>query len=216
MRRSRSAPAGSWCRCSASSVGSAAALFSRIVILFRRGLPGFAGGSIARRPVAFAVLCGLGVALCGLVTGRRRLRHRLRGGPRHPARGRGRTAGFAPLKFAATVLSSISGIPGGLFAPSLAVGAGLGAHWHALFPEVSVGALVLIGMVAYLTGVLQAPITSFVIVTEMTRIHAMMIPLMATAMLAFGVSRLVCRRPLYGALARRFLAAQQRTAGRAE
>ena len=38
----------------------------------------------------------------------------------------------------------------------------------------------------------------------------MTIPLMATAFLAFGVSRLVCRRPLYGALARRFQAAMER------
>ena len=57
---------------------------------------------------------------------------------------------------------------------------------------------------------MQAPITAAVIVMEMTENQAMMIPLLATSMLAFGVSRLVCRRPLYGALARRFLAAQER------
>jgi H+/Cl- antiporter ClcA len=65
-------------------------------------------------------------------------------------------------------------------------------------------------MVAYFSGVVQAPITAAVIVMEMTDNQAMVIPLMATSMLAFGVSRLVCRRPLYGALARRFLLAQER------
>ncbi len=129
--------------------------------------------------MVFAALCGVCVALCGLAsggaaygTGYEEARNILHG---DAAAG----WGYAPpLKFAATVLSSISGIPGGLFAPSLAVGAGLGGAVHGLLPEVPVGALVLIGMVAYLTGVLQAPITSFVIVTEMTQNHAMMIPLM--------------------------------------
>ncbi len=60
-------------------------------------------------------------------------------------------------------------------------------------------------MVGYFAGVVQAPITATIIVLEMTENQGMTIPLMATAMLAFGVSRLICRRPLYGALARRFL-----------
>ncbi|ACL59134.1 chloride channel protein [Methylobacterium nodulans] len=181
--------------------GLGGGLFSRIVILFGRGLPGRAGALIARRPVAFAMLCGLGVALCGLAsgsavygTGYEEARAILHGDA--PAR-----ADFAPLKFAATVLTSISGIPGGLFAPSLAVGAGLGAEFHGLFPGISIGALVLIGMVSYLTGVLQAPVTSFVIVTEMTQDHAMMIPLMIAALIADAASKLVCRGGLYHALA---------------
>jgi H+/Cl- antiporter ClcA len=45
---------------------------------------------------------------------------------------------------------------------------------------------------------------------EMTDNQSMTIPLMATSMLAFGVSRLVCRRPLYGTLARRFLVSVER------
>ena len=181
--------------------GFAGGLFSRIVLLFGRGLPGRAGAWIRRRPVAFAMLCGLGVAVCGLVsggavygTGYEEARAILHGDA--PAR-----ADFAPLKFVATVLTSISGIPGGLFAPSLAVGAGLGAEFHGLFPGISIGPLVLIGMVSYLTGVLQAPITSFVIVTEMTQDHAMMIPLMIAALIADVASKLVCRGGLYHALA---------------
>ena len=63
-------------------------------------------------------------------------------------------------------------------------------------------------MVAYFSGVVQAPITATVIVMEMTDNQRMTIPLMATAFLAFGVSRLVCRRPIYSALDR-FLAAME-------
>ncbi|CAO4175845.1 H(+)/Cl(-) exchange transporter ClcA [Methylorubrum aminovorans] len=181
--------------------GLAGGLFSRIVIGFAQGFPGRAGAWIARRPILFATLCGLGVALCGLAsggavygTGYEEAREILHGesDPRWA---------FAPLKFLATVLSSISGIPGGLFAPSLAVGAGLGAQASLILADVPVGALVLIGMTAYLTGVLQAPITSFVIVTEMTQNHAMVIPLMLAALIADAMSKLVCRGGLYHTLA---------------
>jgi H+/Cl- antiporter ClcA len=156
---------------------------------------------IRKRPVIFAAACGLCVALCGLAsggaaygTGYEEAKAILHGDA---------TAGwtYAPLKFAATVLSSISGIPGGLFAPSLAVGAGLGGTVHGFLPGMPVGAVVLIGMVAYLTGVLQAPITSFVIVTEMTQNHAMVIPLMVAALLADAASKAICRGGLYHTLA---------------
>jgi H+/Cl- antiporter ClcA len=181
--------------------GLAGGLFSRAVIAVARGLPGRSGAFVARFPIAFAVLCGLGVALCGLASG-----GTVYGTGYEEARAilHGESAArieFAPLKWLATLLSSISGIPGGLFAPSLAVGAGIGAEAALLLPQVPVGALVLIGMVAYLTGVLQAPITAFVIVTEMTQDHAMMIPLMLAALIADAVSKLVCRGGLYHALA---------------
>jgi len=67
--------------------------------------------------------------------------------------------------------------------------------------------VVLLGMVAYFSGVVQAPITAAVIVMEMTDNQDMTIPLMAASFLAYGVSRLICRRPLYGALAARFISA---------
>ena len=191
--------------------GLCGGLFSRLVILFARGLPGAAGRLVARRPVAFAALCGLGVALCGVAsggsvygTGYEEARAILHG--EAPV-----ATGFALLKGLATALSSISGIPGGLFAPSLAVGAGLGAELHGLlsgaaFQGVPLGALVLVGMVSYLTGVLQAPITSFVIVTEMTQDHALVIPLMVAALAADAASKLVCRGGLYHTLAEILLA----------
>jgi H+/Cl- antiporter ClcA len=73
-----------------------------------------------------------------------------------------------------------------------------------LVPGAPSGAVVLLGMVAYFSGVVQAPITATIIVMEMTENGALTIPLLATSMVAFGFSRLICRRPLYGALARRF------------
>lgn len=176
-------------------------LFSRIVIAVARGLPGAAGRFVSGRPVLFAALCGLGVAVCGLLTD-----GHIYGTGYEQAKAllhdtAETHAWFGPVKFVATTLSSISGIPGGLFAPSLAVGAGLGAEVAALFDGVPVGAVVLVGMVAYLTGVLQAPITSFVIVSEMTENHALVIPLMVAALIADATSKLVCPEGLYHALA---------------
>ena len=112
------------------------------------------------------------------------------------------------LKLIATVASSVSGIPGGIFAPSLAVGAGLGANVAALLPGAPVQALIVLGMVAYFAGVVQAPITAFVIVAEMTNDHALVVPLMLASLIGFGVSRLICPEGVYHALAHNFIAAE--------
>ena len=190
--------------------GLSGGLFSSALIRASRGLPGWAGRALMRHPTMFAVLCGLAIAAIGVAsdgqtygTGYVQAKGMVEGTAHLPG-------SYAVLKFAATVISYISGIPGGIFAPSLSVGAGLG-EWLARFvPSVPAGAVVLLGMVSYFSGVVQAPITATVIVMEMTDDQRGTIPLMAAAFLAFGVSRLVCRRAIYGALARRFQAAQER------
>ncbi len=181
--------------------------FSRVLILFGGGLPGRAGALLKRHPVAFAGLCGLAVAVCGLLshgaafgTGYAQARGLVQGSAAVPD-------GFAPLKFIATLASSVSGIPGGIFAPSLAVGAGLGHSVAALLPGAPAQALVVLGMVAYFSGVVQAPITAFVIVTEMTNDHALVVPLMLASAIGYAVSKLVCREGVYHALSHNFVAA---------
>ena len=104
----------------------------------------------------------------------------------------------------ATVASYLSGIPGGIFAPSLSVGAGLGAELAGLFNNIPLNGIILLGMVGYFTGVVQTPITAFIIVMEMSDTPSMILPLMATALLAKGVSQLVCPTPIYQALADAF------------
>lgn len=188
--------------------GLAGGLFSAALVRFASGLPGRLGRLLVRYPVVFAAACGLAIALCGVLSGGQTY-----GTGYEQARGmvEGHTtlpAAYPVLKFVATVVSYVSGIPGGIFAPSLSVGAGLGQALSHLMPLAPSGAVVLLGMVAYFSGVVQAPITAAVIVMEMTDNQGMTVALMATSFLAFGVSRLVCRRPLYAALARRFLEAQ--------
>jgi H+/Cl- antiporter ClcA len=187
--------------------GLAGGGFSRAVVTMARGLPNRVGVWIKTHPVGFAALCGLAVALCGLAsgdatygTGYHQVEQLLSG---HAVP----SWDFGPLKLVATALSSISGIPGGIFSPSLAVGAGLGYDLSLLFPAQVTGAVVLLGMVAYFAGVTQAPITAFVIVTEMTGSHDMLLPLMASAAVAHGASRLICREGIYHALSHGFIAA---------
>jgi H+/Cl- antiporter ClcA len=190
--------------------GIAGGLFARLLLLAARGLPGRAGRFVMRHPIAFAAICGCALGLVGLLAGGSTY-----GTGYDQARGllEGRLDlhfDFFVLKFAATVISYISGIPGGIFSPCLAVGAGLGHALEPLVPHAPAAAMILLGMVGYFAGAVQAPITATVIVMEMVDNQQMTIPLMATAMVAFGVSRLICRRPLYSALARRFLSAMER------
>lgn len=102
------------------------------------------------------------------------------------------------------MLSSASGIPGGLFSPSLAVGSGLGSMLTPVITFVDPRALMLLMTVGYFAAVVQSPLTAVVIVMEMTSDRNMVIPLMATALLAAGISRLISREPLYHALAHAF------------
>ncbi|MGF7207623.1 H+/Cl- antiporter ClcA [Skermanella aerolata] len=187
--------------------GLAGGLFSRAVIEAGRLLPLWLRGAAVRRPVVFAASCGLIIALIGVAAGGLTF-----GTGYHAARmaldGTGDLPWwFAPAKLAATAVSTLSGIPGGLFAPSLSVGAGIGSALSPLLSDVPGPAMIMLGMVAYFAGVTQSPITAFVIVMEMTANQGMVVPLMASAMIAYGVSRMVCPVPLYHALARRFIAA---------
>lgn len=192
--------------------GLSGGLFSALLIRFADGLPGAAGRWIIANPIAFAAMCGLTVAALGLASGGMTYGT----GYAQAAALVEETAppdhAFVVMKFIATVVSYISGIPGGLFAPSLAVGAGVGAWIAPVVPSAPVGAVILLGMVAYFSGVVQAPITAAVIVMEMTDDQHLTVALLATSYLAFGCSRLVCRRPIYGALGMRFLASTERAA----
>jgi len=113
---------------------------------------------------------------------------------------------FYPLaKAAGNFISLISGIPGGLFDPSFSVGASLGQLSAPLFPDVDPRAVSMIAMTAYFTGVVRSPITSVVILLEMTTARDMAMPLFVTAVIAYEASKLICKTPIYEALAEIFL-----------
>ncbi|MDB5734041.1 MAG: chloride channel protein EriC [Alphaproteobacteria bacterium] len=189
--------------------GLAGAVFARCVLK---------GSSILRRhtgslprALMLAGSCGLIVAVCGLLS------HGATYGTSYEAARRavegGHTAwSFAPLKFVATLASTLSGIPGGFFAPTLSIGAGLGDIIADLLHVHAPGAIVLLGMTAYFAGVVQAPITSAVIIGEMSNASAMRLPLLLAALIGYGVSRLFQRESLYHAMARDFLNRQKTVA----
>jgi len=186
--------------------GLAGGLFSRLLVVIMRGIRGRIGHWCKRNPIRFAALCGLAFAIIGVLsqgsvygTGYDQARALLEGQE-------GAGWSFGLLKFGATLLSSVSGLPGGLFSPSLAVGAGFGMNIASLFSPELFKAVVLVGMVAYFTGVVQAPITAFVIVTEMTQNYGMLVPLMGAALIAYVCSRMVCPKSVYHALAENYLA----------
>ena len=154
-----------------------------------------------RRPYAVAGSLGLTLAVLGLLTdgatyggGDRKTHAILLQGPPLPT--------YYPFAQAlASFVTLISSIPGGLFTPSLSVGAGLGQLVLPLVPEVAPQAIIVLAMGAYFAGVVQSPITAAVIMLEMTAADRMALPLLATTILAYGASRLVCPVALYEALA---------------
>lgn len=182
--------------------GVAGALFSRIVLAITPATTGLLG-HIKAHPLLLAAVCGLVVAIAGVLS------HGLSWGTGYgPAKalveGTAQPWWFTIAKLAATLATTLSGIPGGIFAPSLSVGAGLGGVMAPLFGSLPLGTVAVLGMMAYFTGVVRAPLTSTVIVMEMTDSHTMLVALFATAIIAEGVASLVCRERLYHGLARPF------------
>ena len=181
--------------------------FSRLVLAATGGRPHWLGRLRARRPVLMAAGCGLILALLGIAfgpgafgTGYEQARSLVQGSAMVGHE-------FGAVKFLANVVSYVAGIPGGLFSPALAVGAGIGHNIAALFPAMDPTTFVLLGMCAYLAGVTQAPLTSAVISMELTSNNDMLLPILATVLIARGASGLVCNTPIYRALAQQLLAA---------
>jgi H+/Cl- antiporter ClcA len=188
--------------------GVAGGTFCWLLLNTNRWIPAPLQAMRRGRPVLFAALCGLIVAGIGVSAGGMTF-----GSGYAEARGllSGTTelSGFYPLmKMASMVGSYLPGLPGGMFAPSLSIGAGFGNLLHLLFGNTSLGMLIALAMVGYLAAVTQSPITAFVIVMEMVNGHALVISLMATALIASRVSRFFAP-PLYETLSERYAPRQE-------
>jgi H+/Cl- antiporter ClcA len=181
--------------------GVAGGLFARLLLACLRGRsPDLPSRWRARYPVRFAIGCGLVVAVIGLLTngatwgtGYEATRSLLDANGNVPG-------AFALFKFVATWLTAWAGVPAGIFAPSLSIGAALGHDIALLTGSPQGAALIALGMVGFLAAATQAPLTAFIIVMEMVDGHGMVLSLMACAVIASTVSR-VLGPPLYGALA---------------
>jgi CIC family chloride channel protein len=160
--------------------------------------PGIGGGVTGA--LAIAALWGLGA-------------HGVTGGG-YATLGRALTGQLAPrvllalcvMKVVATVFSYASGGAGGIFAPSLFIGGTLGGALGVLdsvllghYDEPS-GAFALVGMGAVFAGVIRAPITSVLIIIEMTQGYSLILPLMIANMTAYVLARHWRPRAIYEAL----------------
>ena len=183
--------------------GAAGGLFSRAVLALR-GPGGRFASRLKARPLATALVCGVVVGVLGFLTA-----GATSGTGYEPTRdlltGADAEYWFGPAKFLAALATTASGIPGGIFAPSLAVGAGFGELLTPLFPPEQAGLIVLIGMGGYFTGVVRAPLTSVIILSEATSSSHAILPLFATALIGDWAGSMVCKERLYHALSRDFL-----------
>lgn len=184
--------------------GAFGALFSAGALRLSARIRRFAQTMPLKRMLAVAAACGLASAIIGIATGGATF-----GTGYEQARaaieGQAAPTFFFIEKLAATFLAMMSGIPGGIFAPSLSVGAGFGSTMANLLGT-SIGLGAIVGMAGYFAGVVQAPMTAFVIILEMTGNHEGGIPIMAASMLGYLTSRLFSREPLYHGLSRVFIA----------
>src|SRR4029079_7294369 len=110
------------------------------------------------------------------------------------------------FKLVATLFSYASGGAGGIFAPALFIGGTLGGVFGyldtALFHHAGneLGSFALVGMGAVFAGIIRAPITSVLIIVEMTGSYDLILPLMISNMTAYALARRVQPTPIYEAL----------------
>jgi CIC family chloride channel protein len=114
--------------------------------------------------------------------------------------------GLSAMKLVATVAAYGSGGAGGIFAPALFIGGTLGGAIGFLdvavfgHPASSIAAFALVGMGAVFAGVVRAPITSVLIIIEMTNGYSLILPLMIANMSAYALARALRPTPIYEAL----------------
>lgn len=185
----------------ALATGAAGGLFSYLLIHSFRNSDWPINRWRAQYPLKFAGLCGLVVAILGLLSGGAAFGSGYAASQQLLANQHNVSPLYFIVKFLSTWISFWSGIPGGIFAPALSVGAGMGYDVALLTSSADAeSAIVALGMAGFLAAITQAPITSFIIVMEMTDGHSMVLSLMATALISSMLSRIISE-PLYPALA---------------
>lgn len=117
--------------------------------------------------------------------------------------------GFGFFKYVAMTLSFSSGIPGGIFLPSISIGAGMGHDFALLFNNSEARQfLVIVGMAAFLAGVIQAPVTTAVLLVEMTGNQSAFLYILLVSFAGAYSSRIVFSPSLYEVLINKIMNAE--------
>jgi chloride channel protein, CIC family len=115
--------------------------------------------------------------------------------------------------------SYAAGTPGGLFAPLLVLGAQMGFLFGALFdpgasdPTAHAATFAVVGIAAFFTAVVRAPLTGIILVTEMTDNSRLLLPMLAACFSAMAVATMLREPPIYDALKERTLALWRKKPG---
>lgn len=157
---------------------------------------------------AYVCLCGLFVAALGFFLG-----HQVLGSGKELMvntlfTGDKNVEWYVPfVRMAGSAVSFSTGASGGIFAPSLAAGAGIGAVFAEAFhlTATQTNLLVLCGMTAFLAGITRSPFTSLILVLEMTNTHNVIFYLMISALLANIIAQLFSRHSFYDHLKDKYI-----------
>ncbi len=179
------------------SGGTLGGLFAIVLVATTR----LTGCTSSRQQLWLALGGGLVVALCGYLTGGASYGSGISEAEALASGAQQYGLLFPLAKMGAMLGTFVAGVPGGLIGPGLAVGAGLGENLAALFPALSVTAVALLGMVGFFSGLLQAPLTAFVLLLELGGYRGLILPLMATSFIAHAISQAICHRALFQVLA---------------
>ncbi|HQV70572.1 MAG TPA: H(+)/Cl(-) exchange transporter ClcA [Thermoflexales bacterium] len=119
---------------------------------------------------------------------------------------------FFAVRFALTLMSYGTGAPGGIFAPLLVLGAllglAIGQLAHMVFPSAAPvpAVFAVVGMAAYFTAIVRAPLTGIMLIIEMTGNYSLMLPLLVSCFCAYIAAEALKDLPIYEALLERDLA----------
>ena len=174
-------------------------LYGRLMIMVVSP-KGRIGGLRARHPYWFAAGCGVIVSAMAWVFGA----EVLGAGYTETKMALQDEQALSPMywlvKFTSTLVSFASGAPGGVFSPTLSIGAGFG-HFYANLIDHEAAPLMLLAMVGVLSAVTHCPITAFVIVLEMVDNHELVMPLIFVSAVATQVSKRLLPSSIYQLLA---------------
>ncbi|WP_190600176.1 chloride channel protein [Candidatus Vesicomyidisocius sp. SY067_SCS001] len=118
---------------------------------------------------------------------------------------------FIVMKYLSTLSSLASTIPGGLFMPSISIGAGIGSEISNYYSQINPQIIIIMSMIAYLTAVIRTPLTCTFVILEMTNTLNLLIPALIVAFIANWISKQISTPPIYEALANSYLKLTQKT-----